>query len=237
MNFRFVPMSLEVCLAMNGFILASIALATTAYAADHTKAFDAKHKSCLERIAEDSEQAYEEAMIWRNDGGGRRAKHCEAMALFALGHEGEAARRLDKLAKEADGGSNEMRADFFSEAANFWLAANEMTYAYQSATDGLALVRDHIDLRISRARAYAGSGRYDYAEIDLTSVLSMMPDRADAFRYRADARFKQNKLKEALQDIEASLELDDTVVETVLLRGQIKEAIRKRTENNAQTPP
>lgn len=222
---------------MNVSILASFALSIPAFAADRTKAFDAKHKACLERIAEDSEQAYEEAMIWRGDGGGRRAKHCEAMALFALGHEGEAARRLDELAKGSDGGSKEMRADFFSEAANFWLVAEEMTYAYQSATDGLALVQDHVDLRISRARAYAGSGRYDYAEIDLTSVLAMAPDRADAFRYRADARFNQNKLDEAHQDIENSLHLDDTVVETALLRGQIKEAIRKRAKTLVEKSP
>ena len=30
-------------------------------------------------------------MIWQDEGGGRRAKHCVAMSLFALGHEVEAA--------------------------------------------------------------------------------------------------------------------------------------------------
>jgi len=80
--------------------------------------------------------------------------------------------------------------------------------------------------RITRARAYALSGRYDYAETDLTSVLTLDPKRADALRYRADARFRQDDLDGALADIEMSLELDPTSVETALLRGQIREAIR-----------
>jgi tetratricopeptide (TPR) repeat protein len=206
--------------------------ATNANGADENSAettaqsFDEKHKACLEKIAVDSDLAFEEAMIWRSEGGGRRAKHCEAMALFALGHEDEAAYRLDKLAEAPDGGSPRMRADFYAEAANFWLAAENSEKAYLSATAGLKIKKDHTDLRIARARAYAMTGRYDYAETDLTSALIFEPDHAGAMRYRADARFNQEKLKEALSDIEASLTIDPESVETALLRGRIKEAIR-----------
>lgn len=207
--------------------LIAISFAGLANAADLTASFDAKHKECLERIAIDSELAFEEAMIWQDDGGGRRAKHCVAMALFARGHEDEAANRLDTLAKASDGGTPGMRADFYSEAANFWLVAKKPDKAYQSATDGLALKADHLDLRISRARAYAMSGFYEYAEIDLNGVLSYDPKHAGALRYRADARLQQGRLSEAKTDIENSLAYDPTVVETALLRGQINEAIRK----------
>ncbi len=198
---------------------------------DLTEAFDKKHEACLERIAVDSDLAYEEAMIWRSEGGGRRAKHCEAMALFALGHEDEAAYRLDKLAKAADGGSKHMRADFFSEAANFWLAAGNSEKAYSSATEGLKLKKDHTDLRIARARVYAVTKRYDYAETDLTSALVFDPQHAGALRYRADARLNQDKLNAALDDIEAAMALDPESVETALLRGRIKEAIRRQKED------
>jgi len=191
-----------------------------------TEKFNAKHKECIERIAEDPDLAFEEAMIWRSEGGGRRAKHCEAMALFALGHESEAAFRLDKLAKAADGGSPEMRANFYSEAANFWLAAKETHKAYSSASEGLKLKKDHLDLRISRARAYAMQGYLGYAETDLTSVLVFDPKNSDALRYRADARLKQGELAAALKDIETALSLNPESVETALLRGQIKEKIR-----------
>jgi tetratricopeptide (TPR) repeat protein len=201
-------------------------IASSAYAADLTAEFDAKHKACLERIAEDNELAYEEAMIWQDEGGGRRAKHCVAMALYALGHEDEAAHRLDSLAIASDGGTKKMRADFYAEAANFWLVAGEAERAYKSASEGLKLRKDHVDLRIARARAYALLERYDYAETDLTSVLKFSPNNADALRYRADAKMKQGRLSEAKTDIESALRADPTKVETALLRGQINEAIR-----------
>ena len=87
-----------------------------------------------------------------------------------------------------------------------------------------------MDLRIARARAYALYGRYDFAETDLTSVLTLDPVHAGALRYRADARFKLEKIDSALADIEAALKLDPTSVETALLRGQIREAIRVAEE-------
>lgn len=200
-----------------------------AWAQDEVIAQDVQHKACLERIAEDQELALEEAMIWRDQGGGRRARHCEAMALFALGHESEAANRLDDLASGADGGSNAMRINFRTEAANFWIAADNSKRAYASATEGLKLDRRDVGLRIARARAYALTGQYDYAEIDLTNVLRIDPGNAEALRYRADARFNQDALDAAKTDIEASLLADPTSVETAVLRGRINEAIRLST--------
>ncbi|MEM9599716.1 MAG: hypothetical protein AAF926_01715 [Pseudomonadota bacterium] len=198
----------------------------SAFANDRTVEFDKRHKACLERIAVDQDYALEEAMIWRDQGGGRRARHCEAMALFALGHEDEAAHRLDNLAAGADGGSDEMRRNFRSEAANFWLAAGNARKAYESSTAGLKLDPDHVDLRITRARAYTITEQYEFAETDLTTVLKSHPRHAEALRYRADARFRQTRLEAALDDIEASLSADPTSVDSALLRGHIREAIR-----------
>jgi len=158
-------------------------ISASSLAKDLTSDFDARHKACLESIADDAQAAFETALQWRDEGGGRRAKHCVAMALFALGHEDEAAFRLDALAAGADGGSDKTRVKHYAEAANFWLTANEAEKAYASASAGLKLDFQHLDLRIARARAYALSGRYDYAETDLTSVLTLNPNRADALRY------------------------------------------------------
>ena len=72
------------------------------------------------------------------------------------------------------------------------------------------------------------SGYYEYAEIDLTSVLGFDPKHAGALRYRADARLQQGRLSEAKADIENSLTSDPNAIETALLRGQINEAIRKQ---------
>jgi tetratricopeptide (TPR) repeat protein len=204
----------------------SLLFSTPSLATDLTPEFESRHKACLESIAVDAQVAFEEAMQWRDTGGGRRAKHCVAMALFALGHEDEAAFRLDALAAGPDGGPKATRVKHYAEAANLWLTVNEADKAYASASAGLKLEYDHLDLRIARARAYALSARYDYAETDLTSVLTLDPNRADALRYRADARFQLDKIEEAQADIEASLDLDPTSVETALLRGKIREAVR-----------
>ncbi len=187
---------------------------------------DARHEACLERIAVDQELALEEAMIWRDQGGGRRARHCEAMALFAVGYPGEAASRLDQLAEGADGGSQDMRTNFRLEAANFWIAADDASRAYASATKGLESDERHAELRIARARAYVLSERYDYAETDLSTVIAYHPDHAEAYRYRADARLRQGNLRGAKDDVELSLRHDTMSVETSLLRGEINEALR-----------
>lgn len=212
------------------FVTSFLASGEFAAAGDLTADFNAEHKACLERIAEDPDLAFEEAMIWRAEGGGRRARHCEAMALFALDQTEEAAFRLNKLAKAADGGTPQMRADYYAEAANFWLLAKLPKEAYASSSAGLKLVKSHIDLRIARARAYAALGHYDHAETDLTSVLVFDGGHAAALRYRADARRNLGKLTEAKSDIEASLASDPAAVETALLRGEINEAIRKSAE-------
>ena len=203
-------------------------MAFPAIADDRTQEFDAKHKTCLEQIAVDAERAHEDAMIWRGDGGGRRARHCEAMALFALGHKEQAAYRLDQLGGMVGQLSPQMRKNYYLEAANFWLMAEETQQAYESATKGLDIDREDVGLRIARARVYALLDRYKDSETDLTSALVFEPNNADALRYRADARKRQNKLELAKSDIDRAMRLAPTSVETALIRGQIREAIRMR---------
>ena len=205
---------------------ASVASANSDTDEARTQKLDQRHKACLEQIANDQEQAFEEAMIWRDQGGGRRARHCEAMALFALGHEKEAARRLDELAESRDGGSEAMRLNFRSEAANFWLAAGEADQAYASATAGLDYDENSALLRIARARAHVLKGDIEKAEDELDIIIASNPAHAEALRYRADARLRQGRLNGALDDIEASLTANPESVETALLRGRIREAIR-----------
>ncbi len=188
--------------------------------------FDKKHEDCLERIAKDADLAYEEAMIWQSQGGGRRARHCVAMTLFALGHADEAAHRLDALAKSTDGGTPAMRSNYYVEAADLWLKASEPRNAYDSASAGLKIVQGDVDLRIVRARAYAAMGRWDYAETDLSSALAFTPSEPRALRYRADARLRQDKLALAKIDIDNAMRVDGENIDTLLVRGKINEALR-----------
>ncbi len=220
--------------------ITSLALAFTANADNRTAELDLKHKTCLEQIAVNAELAYEEAMIWRGDGGARRARHCEAMALFALGHKEEAAHRLDLLGGMVGQLTPEMRKNYYLEAANFWLLSGETNQAYESATKGLEIDQEDTGLRIARARVYALLNRYKDSETDLTTALVFEPDNADALRYRADARHRQGKLELAKSDIDRAMVLAPTSVETAVIRGEIREAIRVRDktkfENSADNP-
>lgn len=208
-----------------GIFLSLALLAVSTPLAAQTS-FDKKHEQCIKQIAKDPELAYENALIWQSQGGGRRARHCVAMALYGLDHPAEAAYRLENLAKSPDGGTPEMRAGYYAESADMWLEAKRPRKAYSAASAGLDIRRDDADLRIERARAYAALGRWDYAETDLTSVLAFHPNEARALRYRADARLRLNKLDLAKRDIDQALSLDGENVDVLLVRGKINEALR-----------
>ena len=220
-------------------VLTGILTLATGFAAsadDRTQEFEEKHKACLEQIAVNAELAYEEAMIWRDDGGGRRARHCEAMALFALGHKEQAAHRLDQLGGMIGQLSPQMRKNYFLEAANFWLMSGETMQAYESASSGLKIDEQDVGLRIARARVYALLGRYEDAETDLTSALEFEPEHPDALRYRADARHKLGKLEEAKIDIDKAM-ISKVGVETALIRGNIVEALRVKALKDTEEEP
>ena len=174
----------------------------------------------------DADKAYEDAMAWRNDGGSRRARHCEAMALFALGHKEEAAHRLDQLGGMVGILSPKMRKNYYLEAANFWLMSEETAKAYESATAGLKIDEQDSDLRIARARVYALLDRYKDSETDLTNALVFDHNNSAALRYRADARLKLGKLDLAKADIDRAMLAEPNSVETALVRGRVIEAIR-----------
>ena len=201
--------------------------------------FDQRHEACLESINDDPEIAFEEAMIWQSRGGGRRARHCAALALFAAGETRMAAAQLEQMGSETRIGPSGMRAEFYAQAADFWLVGQDPRAAYRAANSGLEIAKSDTDLRIIRARAYAKLGRWDYAEIDLTSTLAYDPVNVQALIYRADARRRQGKLDEGLADAERALALDELSVEAAVVRGDIREEMRLakvESETSIQRP-
>lgn len=212
---------------------AGLAIAPT-LAAQEVDAAIAKHQTCLESIADDADEAFEDALQWRTEGGGRRANHCIAMALFALGHEEEAARRLEAIAEAPDGGTSEMRAGYYAEATQMWLDAGDGAGAYRAANKGLQRAPEDAELYILRARAYAVLEKWEFAQIDLDNALTLAPDNPHALRYRAHTKLEQGDLDGAKADIDRSTEIDIRNIDTLLLRGQINEAIRLETPSERE---
>jgi len=149
------------------------------------------------------------------------------MALFGLGRTELAAHRLERIARSPHGVTDGQKADYYFEAVGFWILAEDYIKARAAANAGLELRPEHLELLLARARSSTGLKDYKAAKKDLNQTLALAPHRADAYRYRADLLLKQDDLEAAMRDVEKSLSLDDTDIETALLRGDIREAMRK----------
>ncbi|MEP6342625.1 MAG: tetratricopeptide repeat protein [Maricaulaceae bacterium] len=205
----------------------AIGFAPLSSANEEPTPFDIRHEACLDDISDNPEAAYETALTWQNEGGGYRAQHCIAMALFGLGRTEQAAHRLERIARAPHSVTDRQKADYFFEAANFWLLAEDYDKTIAASSAGLEIRSEHLDLLTTRARGYVGQDNFDAAKKDLDRVLKLSPSRADSYRYRADLHLRKGDHDAALRDINKSLDLDETQVETAVLRGDIREAIRK----------
>src|SRR5262249_33274948 len=83
------------------------------------------YKACVAKISAHPDDALESALYWRDHGGGLAAEHCAALAELALNQPGQAALRLDAMAKSPDAGSLANRAELLDQAGNAWLLAQQ----------------------------------------------------------------------------------------------------------------
>ncbi len=205
------------------------ALAALAYArpasAQSDAAEAAQYRACLEKTGTNADAAYDDALIWRDRGGGVPAQHCAAVALVALEKYAEAATRLAALAEAP--GAQAMAPALLGQAGNAWLLANfpsnalnALSAALSAGSKKLAL-SDEADLRIDRARALAALERWREAEADLTKALSLDPERAAAYVFRATARRFTGKLDLAMEDLQLALALNPKDPAALLERGII----------------
>jgi tetratricopeptide (TPR) repeat protein len=179
------------------------------------------YDTCLKMADRHPDQAYEDAMAAKDDGGGIPAEHCAAVALVNLKEYGEAGRRLDELARRPGVESNELRAMLLGQAGNAWILAGQPELAQASFTAALSLLPGEAQFLIDRARSLASVQKWAAAESDLTAALVAEPGSAEALVLRAGARRAQNNLKGAIGDVTQALLLDPNNVEALVERGLI----------------
>lgn len=209
-----------------------MALAASRAAHAQTDAAEAaQYRACLAKTETNADAAYDDALIWRDRGGGVPAQHCAAVALAALGKYAEAATRLAALA-EIPGG-RAMAPALLAQAGNAWLmgdfpsnAVSVLNAALSAGPDRLAPMEE-ADLRIDRGRAYAALQRWAEAEADLSRALSLDPERAAAYLFRAAARRMQNRLDLALEDLQLAVALDAKDPSVLLERGNVYRLMEK----------
>ena len=183
---------------------------------------------CLQKIDTDPAEAYEDALAWLNEGARPNARYCAALSLSALGHHAEAAVRLEELAQQKGGGTLAERAVFLTQAGNAWFAAGQANEAILALSNAMKIRKSDPNLFKDRAIAYLAADRSFEATEDLNQALVFNPRDPEAYRLRALAYLQQKAYHSALQDIENSRRYDPENIETLLLRGEIKEALRKR---------
>lgn len=181
---------------------------------------------CIALADQDAEAAFEESLAWLGEGGRPAARYCNAMAIMALGNYKEGAARLEELANAPDAGGIEDRAIYLAQAGNAWLTAEYPDAALVAFDNAVKLAPDNADIRIDRAATYLVLGQSNQAVEDLNFALDQRPNNAEALRMRGRAWLDLENFDNAEADMTRSLVLDDKNIDTLLLRGDIREARR-----------
>lgn len=186
----------------------------------------AKLETCLTLADEDAEAAYELGLAWLGQGSRPAARYCTARALIAKGQIMEGAYRLETLASAPDVWEDERRVSFLVQAGNAYLLAEEPGAAVIAFDNALLLSPKEPSVLRDRAGALILLERYNDAVGDLNQVIEKAPDDGAALFLRAKAFLMTERLDLAFADIERARETDPQNVDMLVLRGDIREAIR-----------
>jgi tetratricopeptide (TPR) repeat protein len=183
-------------------------------------------QQCIDKIDKDPEGAYQDGLTWLSRGNRPAARHCTALALIALGQEAEGAARLEELANAPDAGGIEARGIYLAQSGNAWLLASMPDEAIVTLTNAIKLRPDDGELRKDRARAYVKKKKWEDAGKDLDAAIELSAGDAEAYRMRGTALLKMNRLEDAWSDVEMAIKLAPKDTGILLLRGDIREAMR-----------
>lgn len=208
-------------MSLISILLASIAVMQTASVDESTR-----FQTCLETIEGDAEAGYEYGLAWTYQGNRPVARQCTALALVALGQEAEGAARLEELANAVDGGSIQQRTIYLTQAGNAWMQAGAPEAAELALTNALKLAPRDADLLLDRASAKLMQENWTAAVTDLDTALDIKPGNGPAHHLRAEAHFNLNQLEQAQDDVYAAMQADPENIDTLLLRGRVREAQR-----------
>ena len=207
-------------------LAAGTALMLQSAGADIAKAEDARLKACVEKIETDPENAYEDGLAWTFEGNRPGARQCTALALIALGNYDTGAERLESLATSSDGGSMEQRALYLSQAGHAWIQAGAPDVDVVSFTDALELAPGTLDLLLDRATAYILLEEWDKALSDLDLALANSPGHGPGHQLRAEVHLEKRAYDLAMRDVQSAMEADPSNIDTLVVRGRVREAIR-----------
>lgn len=180
------------------------------------------YASCTALVRTDPKAAADRASQWETQGGGQPARHCAAVALFAMGEFGEAAVRLEALAQDMAEAPPTVRAEVFAQAGQAWLAAGDYARAETIFSTAHELYPASVEILVDRGQARILLARYWDAVDDLNAALEREPDHTDALIFRATAYRLLEVPELALDDVEQALDKEPQNVYALVERGLIR---------------
>ena len=180
------------------------------------------YEACIALAMQNPDSAFERALSWRDLGGGAPARHCVAVALYSLGHFGDAAMRLEDLAKGPLGENELLRIALLGQAGNAWMMTGENERAVATLTTAIEVAPDNIDLLIDRSLARAEMDDMWGAIDDLNMVLDIQPQHINALVFRAGAYRYLGSLELAADDASRALAMNPDHVAAYLERGNVR---------------
>ncbi len=189
---------------------------------------NARYTACLAMTDTDPEAAFEDAISWRNEGGGWPARHCHASSLVALGDTVRGAEMLESLASiERPGLVLPERLGMWKEAGEAWMSIGEPAEAAGAYSVAMALSEDYLPGFAGHLRASLALGHWDDALSDAEHLITTDPALWEGWAGRAEARLELGEAGAALEDVEQARALAPENIDILVLRGRILEAIRQ----------
>lgn len=185
-----------------------------------------RYRACLDRVSSNATAAYEDAMIWRAQGGGWAADHCAGLAQIAEGWSATGAARLRATAEGATAASDMSRAILFGQAADGFIRARQFEAAARAFARGLDFAPGDAGLARGLADAAYASGDLAGTVSAADAALALNPGEPGALGVRAAARLELGEFDAAATDLNQALESDPENVELLVLRGRLNEARR-----------
>lgn len=182
----------------------------------------ADYDACLQAALVDPEATFEKALKWRDLGGGAPARHCAAVAVYALGHFKEAAARFEAIVHEEKNLPAKLQASLLSQAGHAWRNAGENERAASALGAALKHDPDNLDALIERSLMRAAAKQYWEAIDDLNQVIDLRPNDADALVLRASVYRDLESIELAGDDVARALTLDPAHAGALLERGTEK---------------
>jgi tetratricopeptide (TPR) repeat protein len=184
-----------------------------------------RFEACAALVDSDPARALDQAGAWRVNGGGLLARHCEALAYVAQKRWVPATTAFEAAAKEADNKGDGRSTNFWVQAGNAALAANDPARA-RTAFDaalarGQAVQADLGEIYLDRARARFALADKKGARDDLDAALRLVPTDPLAWLLSATLARQSGDLVRAQADITQAMTRSPDDAQVALEAGNI----------------